>query len=183
VQPASIRGHSQSKRRWRANGSQLWGQRSEVTGVTWRLFVVSEIGCLTLSNGQHIDKTTGVCDNGSTLTLSGWVEGRVSKLTTQKTSYYNHRHLGTRWCCLWFRDRDVSVLLTSVSRLGWLSRAPHLGCLGLIELVHKVAHPGHSDSMQTILECINAAGWNSLTIQGIPTINYTACLKKYPRHF
>jgi len=44
---------------------------------------------------------------------------------------------------------------------------------------NKVAHPGHSDFIQPILECINAAGWNSLPIQGIPAINYMMFTSEY----
>jgi len=46
------------------------------------------------------------------------------------------------------------------------------------ELVPKVSHPGPSNFIQSILKCINAAGWNSLPIQGIPMINYPMW-KKY----
>ena len=43
--------YGQSKRRWRANAQQLQGQRSRP--LTGRLFVQSEIGSLTLSDGQQ----------------------------------------------------------------------------------------------------------------------------------
>ena len=44
--------------------------------------------------------------------------------------------------------------------------------LGPVGTSPEVAYPGPSDFVQFILEYVNVARWNSLPIQGIPTINY-----------
>ena len=73
---------------------------TESRRLTGRLFIVPEIGSLTLSAGQR----KAVSANRRQL----WLAGRVSTLTIQKTSRIMRGPLGTLWC------------LTLISRLGWL---------------------------------------------------------------